>query len=255
MVDRHFTAVARAARLDDPCDMRYPGGKGLTGLAEWIVAQQPPHVFYAEPFAGKAGVFRHKPPALRTWLIDADPDVIAWWQRQRSPGCTAVVGDGIRWLEIATEWAPHDLLVYLDPPYLPEVRTRRRCYRYELTRDQHEQILRAAVRLPCPVMISGYHSELYEQQLAGWRREEREVITRGGVLRTECLWLNPLCTPASSPGVAMQYSDLGTDYRERERVAKRLKRWSAKFRGMDSHERRAVLLTLLAAERDRRQHR
>jgi DNA adenine methylase len=241
MVDRQRTL--------EPLDLRYPGGKGLAGLAEWIVAHQPPHVFYAEPFAGKGGVFRHKPPALRSWLIDSDPEVIAWWNAQDAPGAIVTVGDGIRFAELAAEWGGPDLLCYYDPPYLPEVRTKRRCYRHELTREQHVRLLDAWSAHRCPAMVSGYWSELYADRLAGWRLVTREVITRGGVLRTECLWLNPACADPPSPGVSMQYSALGGNFRERERINRKLSRWSAKFRAMDSRERRAMLLALLDADR------
>ena len=39
----------------DPLDFRYPGGKALAGLAEWICS---------------------KVPALRSWLIDADASIV-----------------------------------------------------------------------------------------------------------------------------------------------------------------------------------
>lgn len=242
MVDRQRTL--------EPLDLRYPGGKGLAGLAEWIVAHQPPHVFYAEPFAGKGGVFRRKPPALRSYLIDADPDVVAWWAAQRAPGAIVTLGDGIRWLELAAEWAGPDLLIYIDPPYLPEVRTKRRCYRCELTYEDHVRLLHAVHALRCPAMVSGYWSMLYADMLGQWGEVRRDVITRGGVMRTESLWLNPACSLQDrSPGVAMQYSELGHTFRERERVNRKLSRWSAKFRAMSSHERRAMMLALLDAER------
>lgn len=238
----------------DPLDMRYPGGKGVAGFAEWIVSHFPPHVWYAEPFAGKAGVFRHKAPALRSWLIDADPAVVAWWAAQAAPGAICAAGDGIRWLELAGEWGPPELLVYCDPPYLPETRTKRRCYRREMTPDDHRRLLDALRALRCPAIVSGYWSPLYADALAGWRMTTREVITRGGTLRTECLWISP-AAPAASPGVAMQYSALAGNFRERERINRKLSRWAARFRSMTPHERRAVLLALLDADRSsHRQH-
>jgi len=49
------------------------------------------------------------------------------------------------------------------------------------------------------VVLSGYASELYEATLAGWRRFEtqsRISAGRGTVLRTEVVWLNPVCSDA-----------------------------------------------------------
>lgn len=239
---------ARATSAE-PLDLRYPGGKGLSGLAEWIISLQPPHVFYAEPFAGKAGVFRHKPPALRTWLIDSDPEIVAWWNKLAPPGAIVQCGDGIRFAELVAEWGGPDLLCYYDPPYLPEVRTKRRCYRHEMTRDDHLRLLAALVAHRSPAMVSGYWSPLYADQLAGWSLDTREVITRGGTLRTECLWRNPACLQAGSSQLSMEYSALGSSFRERERVHRRLSRWRAKLTKMPRHERRAMMLALIDAER------
>jgi hypothetical protein len=223
-------------------DNRYPGSKALSGLAEWIIEQLPPHVYYVEPFAGKGGVFRSKPPALRTWLIDQDPEIVAWWDRLGAPGAIAAHGDGIRWCELAAEWGPVDLLLYCDPPYLPETRVKLRLYRHEMSLVDHTRLLQALLRCRCAVAISGYASRLYDDMLAGWRRESRWVITRGGVLREEILWLNRL--PAS-PGVAMEYSALGGNWRERERVNRKAERWAAKLQALPPNEQRAVMLRLL----------
>lgn len=231
-------------------DLRYPGGKGLNGLAEWIVGLLPPALFYCEPFAGKGGVFRNKPPALRSCLNDLDPAIADWWNRQRLPGTTATTGDGIRILEIAADWKLRNLLFYIDPPYMPETRTRKRCYTHELTRADHVRILKAIVRLECPAAISGYRSQLYDQWLWMWRREEREVTTRGGVPRTECLWMN--YEPEVSPLLALEYRKLGKDYRERERINKRRRRWRRRFEELSDAEGRALLLEMIDAAHKRR---
>lgn len=226
----------------DPLDLQYPGGKGLGGLHQWIIEHLPPHVYYAEPFAGKGGVFRNKRPALRSWLIDADERVVAWWQAHELRAAIATVGDGIRWTELAAEWGPPDLLVYLDPPYMLETRVKKRIYRRELSTADHARLLTAAVAIRGPVVISGYWSDLYAERLAEWRCERRWEQTRGG-LRQECLWLSPAVE--TSPAVAMKYSDLGSNYRERERVARKLTRWKAMLRALPARERRALLLALL----------
>ena len=44
-------------------DNQYPGGKGVSGLAEWILRQLPSHMMFLEPYAGKAAVTRAKSPA------------------------------------------------------------------------------------------------------------------------------------------------------------------------------------------------
>lgn len=89
-----------------------------------------------------------------------------------------------------------DLLVYNDPPYLPETRSSPQAYQDDdLTTDQHEQLLQQLLKMRGKMLISGYFSELYRDYLAGWRCLQREMPNHSGQtkqkqLRTEYLWLN-----------------------------------------------------------------
>lgn len=74
-------------------------------------------------------------------------------------------------------------------------------------------------------------------------------ITRGATMRTECLWSNAEASRASS-SVVMGYSALASDFRQRERINRKIGRWTANFKGLPSVERRALLLALLDAERE-----
>jgi DNA adenine methylase len=244
----------------EPLDLRYAGGKGLAGLQQWICAQQPPHVRYFEPFAGKAGVFRLKTPALSTMLMDRDDAIVDWLMayvdrcradrghRQGGRGgahVTVVQGDGIDWLHSIADECEADWLIYCDPPYL-STRSKLNLYRYEMSDADHRRFLRAACRLRCPVMISGYRCDLYMDRLAGWTLKTRWVITRGRTMADECLWSNAAASEAHAFG--MTYDQLGQDYRQRERVAKLVKRWGQDFSKRPAIERRAILLALLNAE-------
>lgn len=232
-------------------DNRYPGGKGLAGLTPWIVAKMRTHSFYAELFAGKAAVFRNKPPALESLLMDMDHGVIDWLQRLRVPGTIVRRGDGIRWLRENGPELSDDALIYLDPPYKLSTRVKQKVYRYEMTDDEHGQLLEAALIANCGVMISGYPSQMYDDYLAEWYRFETQAITRGGTMRTEVLWTN--YDPGTvSPMLAIEYSGLGDDFRQRERVSRKINRWQSKLQALPDQERRALLLALLDAERDKK---
>ncbi|RXF72102.1 DNA adenine methylase [Hansschlegelia zhihuaiae] len=102
--------------------------------------------------------------------------------------------------------AQHDApsrLFYVDPPYLPETRAqgnpydfRWRMYRHELTRDDHAALLQQLGALAGMVVLSGYPSDLYDQQLGDWRRIERAAHADGARDRTEVLWINPTAAAA-----------------------------------------------------------
>lgn len=60
-------------------------------------------------------------------------------------------------------------LFYLDPPYLPSTRSTVGEYgEFEMTLEQHIQLLETVVKCVGFVMLSGYHSELYDEYLRGW---------------------------------------------------------------------------------------
>ena len=248
MLDRDDGAGGMAGR-GDADRTGYPGGKGQSGLIQWILGMLPGHVYYCEPFAGHAGVFRAKGAALRSWLIDRDEDVSMWLRGAVGAAAMVECGDGVRWMELAAEWGwgPGEGLVYVDPPYLMSTRSGRRRYAWELTAWEHRRILSAAVAMAAAVVISGYESRLYMEMLEGWRCERRRVRTRWGGWRTECVWLNGACA-AMPPGAGGEYARWGGTFRERGRVSKRVDRWGRRFSAMAAAERRAVLGRLLAIE-------
>ncbi len=237
-------------------DFAYPGGKNGNGIWQWLIGLMPTHSMYAEPFAGKGGLLRRKPPALKSVLVDKDAAVIDWWQRLAWPGTTVIHGDGIFWLEEFGPKLDEDWLVYCDPTYLPETRVKKRLYAHELTDAEHVRILRAARAVAAPVMISGYPSTLYDRELRDWHTEGHLAMTRGGTMRMERVWCN--YNPARlAPAIAAAVP--GDDYRQRERIGRKMRRWVRMWQAMPEAERRAILLALIscshAAGGDSRGHR
>lgn len=102
-------------------------------------------------------------------------------------------------LELMAREDGDGVLFYVDPPYLPETRSqgnRRRgagyhVYNHEMSREDHVALLAQLLKLQGMVVLSGYPSDLYEQELATWQRTERVAFADGGRERTEVLWLNP----------------------------------------------------------------
>lgn len=238
-----------ASMLERVDDSRYYGGKSAAGTWQWLISLMCTHAEYVEPFAGKGGLFRRKPAALRSMLIDLDPDVCGWWKRLAWPGARIVNGDGIAWLEEHAAVLHYDRIIYCDPPYLLTTRKRKKLYRFEMTGKQHRRLLQAVLGARCAVMLSGYASRLYDEALVGWKRFTRKVMTRGGTKAEEVCWLN-YDPDRATPALATAYHALGATFRERERVAKRIRRWVSSLMGMPPIERRAILLSLFEAERD-----
>ncbi len=88
-----------------------------------------------------------------------------------------------------------DTLFYLDPPYGLETRTTPEVYEYEMTVAQHEELLQAIKDVQGKVMLSGYRNELYDTELAGWVRHDKEIDNKvaGGPTKRrmiESLWCN-----------------------------------------------------------------
>jgi DNA adenine methylase len=84
-----------------------------------------------------------------------------------------------------------DCLIYADPPYIIETRTKRH-YACEMTIDDHMELLECLNKHPGPVLLSGYHHPLYDKMLPNWKMEEFEAKAEAGAKRTEVLWINPV---------------------------------------------------------------
>lgn len=101
---------------------------------------------------------------------------------------------------------PHTLF-YLDPPYLPETRSRLDVYEdQEMTFEDHQALLEQCNQSRAAIVISGYPSQLYDQLLADWKKLEVKAQAASAVhsarnglkhapqsvqVRIECLWFNP----------------------------------------------------------------
>lgn len=246
----------------------YPGGKG--NVFREIINLMPPHRVYIEAFLGGGAVMRNKRPARFNIGIERNKSVILETASEIAPHApiewttgvklpeqglkttTIIVddkpqswrfinGDCVQWL--ASFPFKGDELVYFDPPY---VRSSRKSaaplYAFELDDDQHINLLHLAMHLPCKVMISGYHSDLYDQMLAGWHSHEFQAVTRGGSMATEVVWFN-----YPRPVELHDYQWIGANFRERDRIKKKMRRWTAKLHNMSETDRAAILWAMQEA--------
>jgi len=235
--------------------MPYPGGKAGPGVYQRLINEIPPHSTYIAACAGHDAIAQHKRPALRTVLIDLDREPLDWWSERIRKAPQQHAGFELHNV-CCIEWLRHFFglyrtygsaaadtavslsrtFVYIDPPYLMTTRTSGRIYKHEMTIAQHRALLDTAKRLPCDVMISGYDSKLYRQELKSWRTFTFEASVRSGERRTEYCWCN-----FDPPQTLHDARYVGTDKRHRENVRRRIKRLSANLMALTPHERQAVI--------------
>lgn len=84
-----------------------------------------------------------------------------------------------------------EVLIYADPPYVLETRTKRH-YKYEMKTDDHIELLDLLDQHVGPVLLSGYSHPLYDDRLKYWHRETRIAKAEAGAIREEVLWINPI---------------------------------------------------------------
>jgi len=88
-------------------------------------------------------------------------------------------------------------LFYCDPPYVHESRSTTGEYAFEMTEDQHRELLDVLASIEGKFMLSGYPSELYREweEKHGWNRHDYLIDNKAAAgkvkeKKTECLWCN-----------------------------------------------------------------
>jgi DNA adenine methylase len=101
-------------------------------------------------------------------------------------------------MELIKRFDGPDTLFYLNPPYLSGTRTAKDAYAHEMSDQDHLRLLDAIVSLRGMVVLSGYHSALYDNVLHSWERFEFEMANNSGQTkvksrRVEVVWVSPGC--------------------------------------------------------------
>lgn len=217
----------------------YPGGKNGSGVYQKLINQIPPHEIYIEPFLGSGAILRNKKLANVSYGVERSKKTFNHWVNHKLPGVNVICGDGISFLK-NYDWIGGEF-VYCDPPYVMSTRSSGEIYEYEMTDKQHIDLLETLSTMSAAgvkILVSGYWSKLYGHYLQSWRYGTFQAMTRGGV-RTESYWCN-----YGEPSELHDYSFLGEDFRERERIKRKIDRHVNKLKSLPSLERLAILEAL-----------
>ena len=213
------------------------GSKATSGLCQPIIALMPPHDTYIETHLGGGAIMKRKPAARHN--IGIDRDARALERLQCDYPVETIHGCAHRFL--AEYPFTGRELVYSDPPYLAHTRSSQRRYRFDYEERDHVRLLELLKRLPCPVILSGYPSALYDERLGDWQTLELQVMNQAGV-RTERLWFN------FTPERLFWAGYAGRNFTDRQRIKRKADNWARRYQAMPRAERLAVLAGLMAVE-------
>ncbi len=97
-------------------------------------------------------------------------------------------------VEVIRRFNFENVLIYCDPPYLLSTRCRKQ-YKDEMTDADHVELLETLLKHKGTVIISGYASEMYDDILKGWSREEYSNYAQNAKPRKEIIWYNTAPQP------------------------------------------------------------
>lgn len=92
-------------------------------------------------------------------------------------------------LDVIRKFNHDNVCIYADPPYLLNTRGGKQ-YRHEMNEQDHVELLDTLKQHKGSVILSGYPSEMYDRELAGWTRITRKSYNQNSDPRTEVLWCN-----------------------------------------------------------------
>lgn len=230
---------------------KYTGQKQISGLHHKIINQIPAFSNFIELFAGSAQIAKLIDlDGKDLLLIDIDECVIKNLEQEYYntffEGGKLYNGrvefrniDARHYLKDTNKYRGDyrkGRFIFADPPYHHSTRPNNtQIYTHEMTHEQHVQFLQECLRLNCMCMIVHPVCELYDTMLKDWRK----VIVKVRYHRKtsiECLYMN-----YPEPTILQDYSYLGKDSWDRQRIAKRVVSFTEKFKKMPVLERNKII--------------
>lgn len=218
---------------------QYFGGKNGNGTYQTIINHFPPHTDYIECFLGSGAIIRNKKKAIgRNIGIELNSAVIDKYHYDSGSNYVVFNKCVFDYLIVfaMTGTNNRNTLLYLDPPYpLTSRKNKKAVYKYELTDKDHIKLLEILKRLKCNIAISTYENKIYSKHLKNWNVITFESQTRKGKA-IEYLYMN-----YDTPKELHEYTFLGTDFIDRQRIKRRIALQIKKLLNMPTLERQAIL--------------
>jgi DNA adenine methylase len=83
-----------------------------------------------------------------------------------------------------------NVLMYLDPPYVPETRSFRKIYGSEMDDEDHIRLCAMLAASQAKIVLSGYDNELYNSCLPHFNKTRITSVDEAGNQKTEVIWRN-----------------------------------------------------------------
>jgi len=217
----------------------YPGQKNIPGLIQKIINNIPECSVFYELYAGSAEVSKivsvgstSKP---MIFLNDINPDVNTYFTVLQ--GAIFSNKDALDLLQSKVlSLASTDTFIFIDPPYLHTTRPNNtRLYKFEMTQEQHEQMLLAVLELNCNIMVIHPDCELYNKYLCTYRQVKLK-IRYNNKTSIEKLYMN---YPLPDKLQVKQYT--GADCWDRQRIKRKGDRLIEKINKLPGQEKQYIL--------------
>jgi len=224
--------------------INYLGSKGSSGMAQFIIGKMPRHDVYIEPFLGTGKIMKAKERAKLNIGMDLNVSMLVQVKKELDNDFTIVRGDTLIFLDFLIRYSidahgyDASIVIYLDPPYPMSTRDDKyKQYEHELSDAQHQALLNQLLKIDQEynnvyLMVSTYNNKLYSSMMHTWHHFTTNCMTRGGV-REESLYTN--FDP--SQYIKHDYNFIGEDFTDRQRIKRKVKRWSNNFDKLPQDEK------------------
>ncbi|MDX9697210.1 MAG: DNA adenine methylase [Bacteroidales bacterium] len=217
----------------------YPGQKNIEGVYQKIINEIPECKRFIELFAGTGAISKIvKKHAPETTVIcnDINPEVAG---KIKFTGEHVSALDAITYIKNNQDKLNSEDFVFLDPPYHPETRPNSlNLYKYELSAQDHEQLISSVLQLNCKVMIIHPGCDLYDDILImdnGWRFVNLKIRYHNKTSE-ERLYMN---YPVPKKLLITKF--LGKDCWDRQRIKRKGDRMIAKLKALPAPELQYIL--------------